>query len=253
MPQYQLLEILQTLLQELCLHIKSVQLGVVLSFLAKALQLSDPLSVQNAIKLLKTIRFVDDMEELTPLGMNIMMENMRNQFLDLLSDIGFVNKSKGPEMILMESPITMIKDIGKTNDTLKVKARVSRKWSSINLKNNDTLLPMDVILLDENSTLDAISTITLYLQYLSLFPEFWYALTKLSSRVSSLELGNRRWVHDSRRVEPALAWVFALQFWGYYRDCGLIWMGSLRKSVTGQAITQAIRDSHLESPCPRSY
>ncbi|KAK9126044.1 hypothetical protein Scep_014890 [Stephania cephalantha] len=53
-------------------------------------------------------------------------------------------------MILMESPIAMIKDIGTTSDTLKVKVRVSRKWSSTNPKNNDTLLSMDVILLDEN-------------------------------------------------------------------------------------------------------
>ncbi|KAK9122915.1 hypothetical protein Sjap_012517 [Stephania japonica] len=194
MPQYQLPEILRTPLQELCLHIKSLQLGAVSSFLAKALQPPDPLSVQNAIELLKTIGAIDDMEELTPLGRHLctlpldpnigkmlligsvfqclnpaltiasalayrdpfvlpinrkedadaakrsfagdscsdhiallkayeawmdakrngrdrsfcwenflspltlqMMENMRNQFLDLLSDIGFVNKSKGPK------------------------------------------------------------------------------------------------------------------------------------------------------------
>ncbi|KAK9170294.1 hypothetical protein Syun_002434 [Stephania yunnanensis] len=197
MPQYQLPEILRTPLQELCLHIKSLQLGAVSSFLAKALQPPDPLSVQNAIELLKTIGAIDDTEELTPLGRHLctlpldpnigkmlligsifqclnpaltiasalayrdpfvmpinrkedadaakrsfagdscslysdhiallkafdswmdakrngrdrsfcwenflspvtlqMMENMRNQFLDLLSDIGFVNKSKGPK------------------------------------------------------------------------------------------------------------------------------------------------------------
>lgn len=68
MPQYQLPEILRTPLQELCLHIKSLQLGTVGSFLAKALQPPDPLSVQNAIELLKTIGALDDMEELTPLG-----------------------------------------------------------------------------------------------------------------------------------------------------------------------------------------
>ncbi|KDP36104.1 hypothetical protein JCGZ_08748 [Jatropha curcas] len=68
MLQYQLPEILRTPLQELCLHIKSLQLGAVGSFLAKALQPPDPLSVQNAIELLKTIGALDDNEELTPLG-----------------------------------------------------------------------------------------------------------------------------------------------------------------------------------------
>ncbi|XP_031279106.1 DExH-box ATP-dependent RNA helicase DExH1 isoform X2 [Pistacia vera] len=192
MLEYQLPEILRTPLQELCLHIKSLQLGTVGSFLAKALQPPDALSVQNAIELLKTIGALDDMEDLTPLGRHLctlpvdpnigkmllmgaifqclnpaltiaaalahrdpfvlpinrkeeadaakrsfagdscsdhiallkafegykdakcnrrerdfcwenylspvtlqMMEDMRNQFLDLLSDIGFVNKSKG--------------------------------------------------------------------------------------------------------------------------------------------------------------
>lgn len=68
MLQYQLPEILRTPLQELCLHIKSLQLGTVGSFLAKALQPPDALAVQNAIELLKTIGALDDMEELTPLG-----------------------------------------------------------------------------------------------------------------------------------------------------------------------------------------
>ncbi|ERN10675.1 hypothetical protein AMTR_s00028p00237040 [Amborella trichopoda] len=68
MPQYQLPEILRTLLQELCLNIKSLQLGNIASFLAKALQPPDPLSVQNAIDLLKIIGALDDTEELTPLG-----------------------------------------------------------------------------------------------------------------------------------------------------------------------------------------
>lgn len=68
MPEYQLPEILRTPLQELCLHIKSLQLGTVASFLGKALQPPDPLAVQNAIELLKTIGALDDKEELTPLG-----------------------------------------------------------------------------------------------------------------------------------------------------------------------------------------
>lgn len=72
MVQYQLPEILRTPLQELCLHIKSLRLGAVGSFLAKALQPPDLLSVQNAIELLKTIGALDDNENLTPLGMCIL-------------------------------------------------------------------------------------------------------------------------------------------------------------------------------------
>uniref|UniRef100_A0A7N0V4Q0 RNA helicase n=3 Tax=Kalanchoe fedtschenkoi TaxID=63787 RepID=A0A7N0V4Q0_KALFE len=71
MPDYQLPEILRTPLQELCLHIKSLQLGSIGSFLAKALQPPDALSVQNAIELLKTIGALDDQEELTPLGRHL--------------------------------------------------------------------------------------------------------------------------------------------------------------------------------------
>ncbi|KAL6145456.1 hypothetical protein ACLB2K_056143 [Fragaria x ananassa] len=71
MLQYRLPEILRTPLQELCLHIKSLQLGAVGSFLAKALQPPDSLAVQNAIELLKTIGALDDMEELTPLGRHL--------------------------------------------------------------------------------------------------------------------------------------------------------------------------------------
>ncbi|CAN1277700.1 DExH-box ATP-dependent RNA helicase DExH1 [Linum perenne] len=71
MLQYQLPEILRTPLQELCLHVKSLQLGAVGSFLGKALQPPDALSVQNAIELLKTIGALDDAEELTPLGRHL--------------------------------------------------------------------------------------------------------------------------------------------------------------------------------------
>lgn len=69
MPQYQLPEMLRTPLQELCLHIKSLQLGVISTFLAKAIQPPDPLSVENAIELLKTVGALDEREMLTPLGM----------------------------------------------------------------------------------------------------------------------------------------------------------------------------------------
>ncbi|XP_012836166.1 PREDICTED: ATP-dependent RNA helicase DHX36 isoform X1 [Erythranthe guttata] len=71
MPQYQLPEMLRTPLQELCLHIKSLDLGAISTFLAKALQPPDALSVENAIELLKTIGALDDREELTPLGRHL--------------------------------------------------------------------------------------------------------------------------------------------------------------------------------------
>lgn len=71
MLQFQLPEILRTPLQELCLQIKSLQLGAVGSFLARALQPPDALSVQNAVQLLKTIGALDDSEELTPLGRHL--------------------------------------------------------------------------------------------------------------------------------------------------------------------------------------
>nr|XP_018686326.1 PREDICTED: DExH-box ATP-dependent RNA helicase DExH1 isoform X3 [Musa acuminata subsp. malaccensis] len=73
MPQYQLPEILRTPLQELCLNIKSLQLGAIATFLAKALQPPDPLSVKNAIEILKTIGALDDTEELTALGRHLCM------------------------------------------------------------------------------------------------------------------------------------------------------------------------------------
>ncbi|KAM7255732.1 hypothetical protein ACFE04_008630 [Oxalis oulophora] len=71
MSNFQLPEILRTPLQELCLHIKSLQLGTVGSFLAKALQPPDSLAVENAIELLKTIGALDEMEQLTPLGCHL--------------------------------------------------------------------------------------------------------------------------------------------------------------------------------------
>lgn len=71
MPQYQLPEILRTPLHELCLQIKSLQLGSIIEFLSKALQPPEALAVQNAIDLLVTIGALNENEELTPLGKNI--------------------------------------------------------------------------------------------------------------------------------------------------------------------------------------
>ncbi|GFP82682.1 ATP-dependent RNA helicase dhx36 [Phtheirospermum japonicum] len=147
MPQYQLPEMLRTPLQELCLHIKSLQLGVISTFLSNALQPPDPLACLNPaltiaaalayrqpfvlpinrkeeadeakrsfagdscsdhIALLKAFEGWKDAKRnrnertfcwenfLSPVTMQ-MMDDMRMQFLDLLSGIGFVNKSQGPE------------------------------------------------------------------------------------------------------------------------------------------------------------
>ncbi|KAG0570050.1 hypothetical protein KC19_6G135700 [Ceratodon purpureus] len=71
MLRYQLPEILRTPLQELCLQIKSLQLGSIASFLSKALEPPEVLAVQNAIDLLKTIGALTPEEILTPLGCHL--------------------------------------------------------------------------------------------------------------------------------------------------------------------------------------
>lgn len=70
---YQLPELLRTPLQSLCLQIKSLHLGSISEFLARALQPPEPLSVQNAIEYLKTIGALDENENLTVLGRNLSM------------------------------------------------------------------------------------------------------------------------------------------------------------------------------------
>ncbi|CAI0402208.1 unnamed protein product [Linum tenue] len=99
MLQYQLPEILRTPLQELCLHVKSLQLGAVGSFLAKALQPPDSLSVQNAIELLKTIGALDDTEELTPLGRHLCTLPMDPNIGKMLL-IGSIFQCLGPALTI---------------------------------------------------------------------------------------------------------------------------------------------------------
>lgn len=94
---YQLPELLRTPLQSLCLQIKSLQLGSITEFLSQALQPPEPLSVhhylnfafyscslpkvshffcwqvQNAVEYLKIIGALDEHENLTVLGMLIIM------------------------------------------------------------------------------------------------------------------------------------------------------------------------------------
>lgn len=70
---YQLPELLRTPLQSLCLQIKSLKLGSISEFLARALQPPEPLSVQNAVEYLKIIGALDENEDLTVLGYNLSM------------------------------------------------------------------------------------------------------------------------------------------------------------------------------------
>ncbi|KAL1327887.1 hypothetical protein AAHE18_13G335900 [Arachis hypogaea] len=70
---YQLPELLRTPLQSLCLQIKSLQLGSISEFLARALQPPEALSVQNAVDYLKIIGALDDNENLTVLGRKLSM------------------------------------------------------------------------------------------------------------------------------------------------------------------------------------
>ena len=73
MNEYQLAEILRTPLEELCLQIKSLDLGMIAPFIEKALDAPPPLSVQNAINLLVAIGGLTDdgSERLTALGRHL--------------------------------------------------------------------------------------------------------------------------------------------------------------------------------------
>eukprot|EP00250_Pteridium_aquilinum_P021505 c25147_g1_i1 orf=845-4309(-) len=70
---YQMPELHRVPLHSLCLQIKSLNLGSIEGFLSKAMQPPEPLSVRNAIQLLKTIGALDDNEELTHLGRHLSM------------------------------------------------------------------------------------------------------------------------------------------------------------------------------------
>ncbi|KAJ4838975.1 hypothetical protein Tsubulata_017379 [Turnera subulata] len=70
---YQLPELLRTPLQSLCLQIKSLKLGSISEFLARALQPPEPLSVENAVGFLKEIGALDGDENLTVLGRHLSM------------------------------------------------------------------------------------------------------------------------------------------------------------------------------------
>ncbi|MCO5553157.1 hypothetical protein L7F22_006678 [Adiantum nelumboides] len=99
MPQYQLPEILRTPLQELCLQIKSLQLGRIAEFLSKALQPPEPLAVQNAIDLLVTIGALNEAEELTPLGCHLATLPMDPRIGKMLL-IGAIFQCLGPALTI---------------------------------------------------------------------------------------------------------------------------------------------------------
>ncbi|CAN1772466.1 DExH-box ATP-dependent RNA helicase DExH1 [Linum perenne] len=103
MLQYQLPEILRTPLQELCLHVKSLQLGAIGSFLENIINdfcRSDHIALVKAFegyreaKRTRSERSFCWENFLSPVTLR-MMEEMREQFRVLLTDIGFVDKSKG--------------------------------------------------------------------------------------------------------------------------------------------------------------
>lgn len=71
LADFQLPEILRTPLEELCLQIKSLKLGKVKEFLAKALDSPIEQSVDNAIATLRMLDALDDSEDLTPLGYHL--------------------------------------------------------------------------------------------------------------------------------------------------------------------------------------
>ncbi|KAK3750637.1 hypothetical protein QZH41_012824, partial [Actinostola sp. cb2023] len=68
---YQLPEMLRTPLEEICLQIKILKLGMIEEFLSKALQPPSPQTVQNALDTLKQLNALDANECLTPLGYHL--------------------------------------------------------------------------------------------------------------------------------------------------------------------------------------
>jgi len=71
LDDYQLPEMLRTPLEELCLQIKILQLGMIRPFLSKALQPPEEQAVINALEVLRQLNALDADEELTPLGYHL--------------------------------------------------------------------------------------------------------------------------------------------------------------------------------------
>ncbi|XP_078362233.1 ATP-dependent DNA/RNA helicase DHX36-like isoform X2 [Oculina patagonica] len=71
LEDYQLPEMLRTPLEELCLQIKILKLGMIRPFLSKALQPPEEQAVINALEVLHQLNALDTNEELTPLGYHL--------------------------------------------------------------------------------------------------------------------------------------------------------------------------------------
>lgn len=71
LEDYQLPEMLRTPLEELCLQIKILKLGMISPFLTKALQRPEEQAVTNALEVLHQLNALDANEELTPLGYHL--------------------------------------------------------------------------------------------------------------------------------------------------------------------------------------
>lgn len=71
MAEFQLPELLRSPLEEICLQVKLLGLGKCSTFLAKAMQAPDEISIESACDLLKRMDAFDANEDLTPLGRHL--------------------------------------------------------------------------------------------------------------------------------------------------------------------------------------
>ncbi|XP_033112396.1 ATP-dependent DNA/RNA helicase DHX36-like [Anneissia japonica] len=71
MPDYQLPEMQRTPLEEVCLQIKTLKLGLVRNFLDKAMDKPDEKAITLALTALKQMNAFDENEDLTPLGYHL--------------------------------------------------------------------------------------------------------------------------------------------------------------------------------------
>jgi len=68
MADYQMAEILRTPLEEVCLQVKVLNLGMASEFLSQAIEAPQELTVQQALQLLEVVGAIDKQENLTTLG-----------------------------------------------------------------------------------------------------------------------------------------------------------------------------------------
>ncbi|ORX48084.1 P-loop containing nucleoside triphosphate hydrolase protein [Piromyces finnis] len=68
MADYQMAEILRTPLEEVCLQVKVLNLGMASDFLSQAIEAPQELTIQQALQLLEIVGAIDNQENLTTLG-----------------------------------------------------------------------------------------------------------------------------------------------------------------------------------------